>query len=109
MSCDTVCLENKNIKIGKDFSGAGLHVKLTEIPKGIRLVQHKHTYDHLSILLSGRVVVTSDGDTVVFEASNGPKSMVIEAGRVHTVHAITDCVWMCVHKDNEPVLAYPEA
>lgn len=109
MSCGTVCLENKNINIGKDFTGAGLHVKLTEIPKGVRLVQHSHTYDHLSVLLSGRVVVMSNGDTVIFDATNGPKSMVIEAGRVHSVHAVTNATWLCVHRDNEPVLAYPEA
>jgi quercetin dioxygenase-like cupin family protein len=105
MSCGTLQLERgKNLNIGLDFSGAGLHVKVTTIPKGMRLVQHKHTYDHLSVLLSGRVIVKSDADTLVIDAGDSPKSLVIEAGRLHSVVALTDAVWLCVHKEEEPCL-----
>jgi quercetin dioxygenase-like cupin family protein len=109
MSCNTIELEHKNLKIGTDFTGAGLHVKLTELKKGMKLVQHKHTYDHLSLLLSGRVIVHLDTDAIVIDASATPRSMVIEAGRIHRVTAITDACWLCVHHDSEPVLQYPQA
>src|SRR6266702_5250606 len=109
MGCGTLQLQRgKNLNIGSDFSGAGLHVKVTELKKGMKLVQHKHTYPHLSLLLSGRVIVKSDTDTIVVDANTSPKSMVIEAGRVHSVQSITDSFWLCVHHDNEPVLQYPQ-
>jgi quercetin dioxygenase-like cupin family protein len=74
--------------------GGGVYAKETRIPAGFILVQHKHTFDHLSIVGSGIVQVTSDGVTSTVTA---PACLTIKAGTEHRVHAITDAVWYCVH------------
>lgn len=72
----------------------GAFAKETRIPAGNVLVQHRHVYDHLSILASGVVEVEADGVRVIHE---GPKCIVIRAGVHHGVKALTDAVWFCVH------------
>lgn len=74
--------------------GGGVYTKETSIPAGYILVQHKHTFDHLSILGSGIAQVTVDGHTKTMTA---PSCITIEAGKEHRVHAITDAVWYCIH------------
>ena len=74
--------------------GGGVYSKETRIPAGFILVQHKHTFDHLSIVGSGIVQVTvgDKTDTVV-----APACLTIKAGSEHRVHAVTDTVWYCIH------------
>lgn len=74
----------------KHHFGGGVYVKETQIPAGYALVQHKHKFEHLSILASGQAVV---GEAILA----GPAVVTIEAGRLHRVKALTDCVWLCVH------------
>ena len=40
---------------------AGVYAKETRIPAGYVLVQHKHKFDHLSILASGSIELMVDG------------------------------------------------
>lgn len=75
------------------FFGGGAYIKETRIPKGAALAQHGHDHDHLSYLVSGCVMVTVDG---VASFKEGPAAMTIEAGKIHTVQALTDAVWLCV-------------
>jgi hypothetical protein len=74
--------------------GGGTYVKETHIPAGWVLVSHKHTYDHLSILASGNAAI--NGRTFT-----GPAVMTIAAGEHHSVKAITNCVWYCIHATEE--------
>lgn len=74
--------------------GGKVYAKETRIPAGLRLDQHRHNFDHLSILASGSVVVSVDGVDTQHDA---PKCMVIEAGKSHSVTSLTDTVWYCVH------------
>lgn len=73
---------------------SGVYAKETRIPKGMILVQHKHHYDHISILASGTVELEVDG---VRSAISGPTCLTIEANKHHGVKALTDCVWFCIH------------
>lgn len=73
---------------------AGLYAKETHIPAGMALVQHKHLFDHLSILASGTVDVEVDGQR---SRITGPACLTIEAGKHHGVRAVTDAVWFCLH------------
>ena len=73
---------------------SGVYAKETLIPAGMALVQHKHAFDHLSILASGTVDVTVEGKTTRF---TGADCLTIEAGKHHGVKAITDTVWYCIH------------
>ena len=70
--------------------GGGVYIKETRIPPGFVLVQHKHKFDHLSILASGAAVVNGTVHT-------GPTVLVIKAGEAHGVRALSDCLWYCVH------------
>jgi quercetin dioxygenase-like cupin family protein len=84
--------------VSKNFEGAGVSVKMTPLKAGLHVIQHKHEYDHLSVLLSGKVKVTNDSMTYLIDATVSPKSLIIEAGEYHSVYALTDAVWLCVHK-----------
>jgi quercetin dioxygenase-like cupin family protein len=79
--------------------GAGVYAKETHIPAGCVLGQHKHKFDHLSILASGNATLSSPGrfDRIL----QGPSVITIPAGTEHTVKAITDCVWYCIHSTEE--------
>lgn len=74
--------------------GGGVYAKETIVPAGQFLVQHKHDYDHLSILASGRVEVVVDGTR---REVQGPACLTIEGGKYHGVRALTDAVWYCIH------------
>ena len=46
--------------VSHSFSG-GLYCKRMKVQAGHFIVQHKHKYDHLSVLVSGLAIVTVDG------------------------------------------------
>lgn len=76
----------------------GVYAKELRIPAGFTLVSHRHTYDHLSILAVGHVRMTS-GASVKYLF--GPCALTIPAGAPHTLHAITNAVWFCIHPTDE--------
>lgn len=86
-----------NLGIAHHFGG-GVYVKETRIPANMRLMQHIHEHDHLSVLVSGEVIVTVDGVSSRYFA---PAVLTIEAGKAHEVVSITDSVWMCIHATEE--------
>ncbi len=74
--------------------GGGVYAKQTLIPEGVVLTQHRHQFDHLSILASGRVRVDFEGSSREVCA---PACILIEAGKSHKVTSLTEAVWFCVH------------
>ena len=88
--------------------GGGVYAKETFIPAGMILVQHKHKYDHLSILASGSIILDVDG---VHLPLTGPQCINVAAGKHHGVKAVTDTVWYCVHAsavaDDDAFIADP--
>lgn len=86
-------LEQHGVGIEHHFGG-GVYAKETLIPAGKVLTQHRHRFDHLSILASGVARVSVDG---VAREVVGPACLLIEAGKVHEVEALSDVVWFCVH------------
>lgn len=77
----------------------GLYAKEIVLPKGAFAVQHKHTYDHLSILAKGKVQVLFEGElSKVFEA---PACINIVKNLNHSIMALEDSVWYCVHATDE--------
>ena len=76
----------------------GLYAKETHIKAGQMLMQHKHTYSHLSILASGRVVVVKNDKTEIIDA---PACIEIKAEENHGIKALTDVVWYCIHATDE--------
>jgi quercetin dioxygenase-like cupin family protein len=85
-------LADVGVGIAHHFGG-GAYIKETRIPCGTELQQHAHEHDHLSYLVSGRVLVTIDGMVWQFDA---PQCLVLKAGKFHGVRALTDALWLCV-------------
>lgn len=76
------------------YFGAGVYAKETRIPAGNILVQHKHKYDHLSVLASGSVELVVDGVKSIVHA---PACLTIQANKHHGVKSLTNVVWYCIH------------
>lgn len=76
----------------------GVYMKRIDVPVGVELHNHKHTFTHKSILASGMARVTADGESMVYR---GPAVLTIEKGVQHKVVALTDIVWFCVHASDE--------
>jgi quercetin dioxygenase-like cupin family protein len=74
--------------------GGGTYAKETVIPAGVVLTQHRHAFDHLSILAAGTAAVDVGG---LCRTLIGPACILIEAGKSHSVTAVTDVTWYCVH------------
>lgn len=83
------------------FWSGDIYSKVSHIPSGSILVQHKHKYDHLSILSSGTVELEVDGQRSIH---TGPMCLDIKAGKHHGVKALTDVVWFCVHSVKDAVV-----
>ena len=77
----------------------GLYAKEMNLAKGTFLVQHKHTYDHLSILAKGHVKVLFEGE--LCKEYIAPACINIVKGVNHSVLAMDDSVWYCVHATDE--------
>jgi len=76
----------------------GLYAKQMHIPKGFIAGQHMHKYSHLSILAKGVAVVrTDDGE----KSYSAPACIDIKSGLHHSIEALEDCVWFCIHATNE--------
>lgn len=83
--------------VGQDDE-KGVYAKEIHIPAGTVLVSHKHAYDHLSILASGWVRLEVNGEV---QRKSGPMALVIKKGEEHSLMAITDTVWFCIHPTDE--------
>ncbi len=79
------------------FSGRE-YAKHMRLPAGYYAETHEHNRDHLSILASGEVVVTIDGESTTY---TGPDCITIKAGQKHRIDALSDSVWFCVHATDE--------
>ena len=82
----------------KHFFSDGLYAKEIRIPENHCATQHKHTYDHMSILAEGWVVVKVDGVETEYHA---PACINIKAGKNHEIIGVTDSVWYCIHATDE--------
>ena len=77
---------------------SGVYAKQMMLPKGYFALSHAHSYDHLSILASGKVIVKTDKGEQVFTA---PACLTIEKGLNHSITALEDAHWFCIHATEE--------
>lgn len=83
----------KHMEVKHHFIG-GIYTKECRLPVGFIFDQHRHTFDHQSVLVSGTAVITVDG---VSTTHTGPEIMNIKARTVHSVMPLTPVVWLCQH------------
>jgi quercetin dioxygenase-like cupin family protein len=77
---------------------SGVYAKQMHLPAGFTALSHKHEYDHLSLLAKGKVIVKTDEDTKEY---TGPVCLTIRKGLNHSIHALEDSVWFCIHATEE--------
>jgi quercetin dioxygenase-like cupin family protein len=87
--------------VSTNFDGAGVSVKVTPLKAGQEVIQHKHKYPHLSVLMSGVVLLRTDSTEKMISATKEPQSIIIEADTYHAVYAVTNAVWLCVHSEGK--------
>jgi len=90
-------VENAGVGISHHFGG-GVYAKETLIPAGLKLTQHVHPFDHLSILASGSVLVKTPDGCCKYD---GPACIFIKAGVAHEVTSLTKASWFCIHATTE--------
>ncbi|HTD89238.1 MAG TPA: cupin domain-containing protein [Burkholderiales bacterium] len=83
-----------------------MYAKENIISAGMKVPQHRHKYDHYSMLVKGSAGVQVDGNTVLYTA---PALILIEAGKEHMVTAITGVEWWCLHETDERDVAKIDA
>lgn len=72
---------------------AGVEVREWKFRAGTVTLSEIHEFDHLSILISGRCILRSNGED---RHLIGPCMVEIKAGIEHALYAISDVVWDCV-------------
>lgn len=75
--------------------GADVYAKEMHIPAGWYAEQHVHSYDHLSILASGAVMLEV-GDLWPRRV-NAPACLEMKAGVRHRIVALEPSIWFCIH------------
>jgi quercetin dioxygenase-like cupin family protein len=85
----------EKLQVVHHFAG-GVYAKEMVIDEvGASMRQHKHHFDHLSILAEGSVWVKVDNNIRQYTA---PSAINIEANKNHQIWAITVPVrWYCIH------------
>lgn len=76
------------------FFTDGVYARKMSIPKGTQVPTHKHVYNHLSVLAKGRVRV---GVGSVIQEYVAPAMIEIKKDIAHTITAVEDSVWFCIH------------
>jgi len=90
---DVVPLDEESTQMEHFFS-EGIYARKMVISAGTRVPTHKHVYDHLSILAQGRVRVAVGPVSKEYVA---PAMIEIKKNIAHTIMAVEDSVWFCVH------------
>jgi quercetin dioxygenase-like cupin family protein len=76
------------------FESDNQFAKRHVMPKGGKMCKHIHTYSHLSILGYGSVRVETLEGSKVYDAGD---CIVIKANTEHSITALEDACWFCIH------------
>lgn len=76
----------------------GLYAKRIALKRGESFGKHIHDFDHVSIVAKGVARVEMGDEVRVYGEGCHVE---IKAGIQHSVFAMTDLVWFCIHVTNE--------
>ena len=82
----------------KHFFTDGLYAKEMTLLKGYTALTHKHKYSHFSFLAKGKVFVQTHSARSIYIA---PQLIEIKANEEHSVEALEDVLWYCIHATDE--------
>lgn len=77
---------------------AGVYIKEMRLDAGHTVVTHKHNYEHFGLLGGGIARVEIDGQPRTYTA---PAVITVPANKHHTIHALTNIEWFCIHATDE--------
>lgn len=80
------------------FFADNLIAKRHALACGDIIGKHTHTYSHLSIVGYGSVRVTTSKGSRVYDSGD---CVIVEADIEHTITALEDACWFCIHTDKE--------
>lgn len=83
----------RHMTVKHHFIG-GIYTKELHIPPGETHPQHRHSFDHTSVLVSGEAIVEVDGVATKYSA---PAVINIRRKTIHSITPITPIVWLCQH------------
>ena len=86
-----------DIKVEHFFTD-GVYARKMTIPADVVVPTHRHTYDHMSILASGRVAVILGKSTTEYVA---PAVIHIRKNLSHAIRSFEPSVWICIHATTE--------
>lgn len=78
------------------YFASGVYVRRSVIPEGATIRVHVHTYDHITILASGRGRLLTDEGSRDVKAG---ECIEVKAGVRHAYRADEATVWFCVHSE----------
>jgi quercetin dioxygenase-like cupin family protein len=76
------------------FFSDGVYSRKMTIPQGVKVPTHKHKFNHMSILASGKVIIKVDGIVSEYTA---PAQLEIAKNQIHEILALEESVWFCIH------------
>lgn len=91
-------LTRLGVDVTHHFVADEVYLKRSVIRAGAVLAKHTHDYDHASALVRGTVRLVVDG---VAREVTGPKMLLIEAGKAHSITSVTPVIWHCIHITDE--------
>lgn len=103
---DAIVGDNPQCPLRHTF-GDHVYVREILIPQGMVLTGKIHKYMHPNFLLSGQVIVVTEGAGI--EVLTAPRAMMSPAGTKRAVVALTDVWWATVHVTDQTDLAAIEA
>lgn len=78
--------------------GSDVYIKSVQIPKGLSLSMHQHTFTHKSVLVSGKVILKTPNEQWTVTA---PAIFTLGQGIPHEVVSLEDSLWLCIHATDE--------
>lgn len=74
----------------------GIGLRWAKFAAGTVVPQHAHSYDHVSLIPLGEVILEEEGMDVSVKLV-GPTAIVIKAHRKHIFRFVTDGMLVCIH------------
>jgi len=91
-------LQHEQVECPLDhFFAQGVYVRQITVPADVLLVGHEHRFEHVCILLKGRMTIATPGGV---ETISAPLTFVAKPGR-KVFYTHEECVWQNIHATEE--------
>jgi mannose-6-phosphate isomerase-like protein (cupin superfamily) len=95
MPLNTIMNNSSDPRIQHHFAGGVYAKEITLDSTAAGMNQHEHTFDHLSILTQGQVIIDIDGLQTTLTA---PAVLTVKAGQRHKIIPTqVPVTWFCIH------------